>query len=46
MCRLFSITNKDPMSPMVALEALDAVEDGELRALETIRDQIFGQHAL
>lgn len=28
MCRLFSITSKDPMSPMVALEALDVMREG------------------
>ncbi len=28
MCRLFSITSKDPLSPMVALEALDVMREG------------------
>ncbi len=28
MCRLFSITSKEPLSPMVALEALDVMREG------------------
>ncbi len=28
MCRLFSVTSKDPLSPMVALEALDVMREG------------------
>ena len=28
MCRLFSITSKDPLSPMVALQALDVMREG------------------
>ncbi len=28
MCRLFAITSQDPMSPMVALEALDVMREG------------------
>ena len=28
MCRLFSITSNDPLSPMVALEALDVMREG------------------
>jgi len=28
MCRLFAITSEDPVSPMVALEALDVMREG------------------
>ncbi|HBB18366.1 MAG TPA: glutamate synthase, partial [Syntrophus sp. (in: bacteria)] len=28
MCRLFSITSKDPLSPMVAIRALDVMKEG------------------
>ncbi len=28
MCRLFSITSKDPLSPMIALEALNVMKEG------------------
>ncbi|MFP4350629.1 MAG: glutamate synthase [Desulfococcaceae bacterium] len=28
MCRLFAITSKDPLSPMVAVEALDVMREG------------------
>jgi len=28
MCRLFAITSEDPLSPMVALEALDVMREG------------------
>ena len=28
MCRLFSITSKDPLSPMVAIRAIDVMKEG------------------
>ena len=28
MCRLFAITSKEPLSPMVAVEALDVMREG------------------
>jgi len=28
MCRLFAITSQDPLSPMVAIEALDVMREG------------------
>ncbi len=28
MCRLFAITSKDPLSPMVAIRALDVMKEG------------------
>ncbi|HTZ40187.1 MAG TPA: glutamate synthase, partial [Syntrophales bacterium] len=28
MCRLFSITSRDPLSPMIALEALNVMKEG------------------
>ena len=28
MCRLFAITSEEPLSPMIALEALDVMREG------------------
>ena len=28
MCRLFAITSEDPISPMVAMDAMDAMREG------------------
>ena len=28
MCRLFAITSEEPMSPMIAMEALDVMREG------------------
>ena len=29
MCRLFALTSKDPVSPMLAIKALDVMKEGQ-----------------